>query len=124
MIRGTVDHQPTEDEHNQKLKKFQTVLRNIGVLVKHASHVFSEPPLEQQAPTRKNRKEKFLGLFVHLPKSSKWLTEDFKDSQDFKDLLSEFRPFPENLERKDFLWKPVVIFSNCIKVMFITVYLQ
>jgi len=43
-------------------RDFRAVMTIVRTLVKHASHVFSELPLEQKAPTRKNRKEKFLDL--------------------------------------------------------------
>src|SRR5690554_110718 len=41
-------------------RDFNTTLEMIKVLIIHSSKVFSELPEEEQKPTRKNRKEKFL----------------------------------------------------------------
>ena len=47
-------------------RDFNTTLEMIKVLIIHSSKVFSELPEEEQKPTRKNRKEKFL---YALPKN-------------------------------------------------------
>lgn len=47
-------------------RDFNTALEMIKVLIIHSSKVFSELPEEEQKPTRKNRKEKFL---YALPKN-------------------------------------------------------
>jgi hypothetical protein len=41
-------------------RDFQATLKIIKVLVVHSGKVFSELPAEEQKPSRKNRKEKFL----------------------------------------------------------------
>jgi len=46
-------------------RDFQASLKIIKVLVVHSGKVFSELPAEEQKPSRKNRKEKFLH---NLPK--------------------------------------------------------
>jgi hypothetical protein len=61
MDNGAHSHEMSCDEVD-----FNTALKMIGVLVKHASKVFSELPEVNKPLPRKNRKEKFLNA---LPKS-------------------------------------------------------
>lgn len=60
MEHGTIPQQVVCEEQD-----FQTTLKMIKTLVKHAAKVFSELPEEEQLPKRKNKRERF---YKALPK--------------------------------------------------------